>query len=116
MTTKEIVTLLDQALLHNGKMQYQLYEDALEGLLGDLKASLKQDKEDFIFVVTEDDDQVAMVLIEKSGKVYINEKARQKLKSLWRAAYDRNLKQFIPLLAQQLEDGELAVTGVGSPR
>ena len=116
MTTKEIATLLDQALLHNGKMQHQLYEDALKGLLDDLKTSLKQDKEDFIFVVTEDDDQVAMVLIEKSGKVYINEKAREKLKSLWRAAYERNLKQFIPQLAQQLEDGELAVTGVSSSR
>lgn len=112
MTTKEIESLLDQALLHNGEMQYALYENELEALLDDLKSSLKRDKEDYIFVVTENNGQVAMVLIEKSGKIFINEKAREELKRLWVTTYERNLKQFIPMFANQLENHDLAVTGV----
>ncbi|MBE2223031.1 MAG: hypothetical protein IAF02_15915 [Anaerolineae bacterium] len=112
MTTKEIESLLDQALLHNGDMQYELYENELEKLLDDLRTSLKQDKEDYIFVVTENSGHVAMVLIENSGKFYINEKARDELKKLWLTSYENNLKQLIPMFALQLVNGELAVTGV----
>jgi hypothetical protein len=55
---------------------------------------------------------VAMVLIEKSGEVYINEQAREKLKALWPAAYERNMKQLIPVIAQQLHEGALPINGV----
>ena len=112
MTTKVTANLLEEALLHNGDMDYALYEYELEELLGDLKTSLKRDKEDYIFVVTENKGHVAMVLIEKSGKFYINEKAREILKKLWQTSYENNLKQFIPMFAEQLDNGELAVTGV----
>ena len=112
MTTKTIETLLTQALLNNGDMSIDLYEHELEEHLDFLEASLKQDKEDYIFTVTENTGHVAMVLIEKSGKIYINEQAREKLQSLWPAAYESNLKQFIPPFAEQLADGELPITGV----
>jgi len=36
-----------------------------------------------------------MVLIEKSGQIYINEQAREKLKALWPAAYESNMKQLM---------------------
>jgi frataxin-like iron-binding protein CyaY len=112
MTTKTIETLLTQALLNNGKMELALYEHELEEHLDFLKTSLKQDKEDYIFTVTENTGHVAMVLIEKSGKIYINEQAREKLQSLWPAAYESNIKGFIPSFAKQLAEGELPITGV----
>lgn len=111
MTTKTIEKLLTQALLNNGKMEFSLYEHELEEHLDFLKSSLKKDKEDYIFTVTENRGHVAMVLIEASGKIYINEQAREKLQSLWPVAYESNLRKFIPLFAEQLADGELPITG-----
>ncbi len=112
MTVKNIKKLLEQALLHDGEMVYALYEYELEEHLDQLKASLKQDKEDYIFTVTENRGHVAMVLIEKSGQVHINEQARERLKALWPAAYESNLKKLIPAFAKQLNAGELPINGV----
>lgn len=112
MKAKKIEKLLTQALLYEGKMEYALYEYELLEMTNDLKLSMKRDKDDYIFSVTENNGYVAMVLIEKSGEVYINEQAREKLKSLWRLGYESNLKQLIPDLAQQLSQGEIPINGV----
>ena len=90
MTAKNIEKILQQTLLHDAAMQYGLYEYELEELLDELKASLAADQDDYIFAVTENSGHVAMVLIEKSGQVYINEQAREKLQALWPVAYPRN--------------------------
>lgn len=112
MTATEIENLLKQTLLNDGAMQYGLYEYELEELLDELKSSLAADRDDFIFTVTENGGDVAMVLIEKSGQVYINEQAREKLQALWPAAYKSNIQKLIPAFAQQLHAGELPVNGV----
>jgi len=116
MSVKNIKKLLDQALLHDGEMQYGLYEYELEELLDELKSSLAQDKDDYIFTVTENSGHVAMVLIEKSGQVHINEQAREKLKAFWPAAYESNMKKLIPAFAKQLSAGELPINGVKTIR
>ena len=95
MTTKTIKKLIEQALLHDGEIYIELYEHELEEHLDFLKSSLKKDKEDYIFVVTENRGHVAMLLIEKSGKTYINEQAREKLQSLLSPKYESNVKKFI---------------------
>ena len=53
-----------------------------------------------------------MVLIEKSGQVYINEQARERLQALWPMAYKSNIQKLIPVFAQQLHEGELPINGV----
>lgn len=53
MTVTEIENLLEQTLLHDEAMQYGLYEYELEELLDELKSSLAADRDDFIFTVTE---------------------------------------------------------------
>ena len=93
MTAKNVEKLLKQALIHDGEMQYGLYEYELEELLDELTLSLAKDNDDYIFAVTENSGHVAMVLIEKSGQVHINERAREKLKALWPAAYERNIRE-----------------------
>lgn len=112
MTAKNIEKLLKQALIHDGEMQYELYEYELEELLDELKLSLAKDNDDYIFAVTENSGHVAMVLIEKSGQVHINERAREKLKVLWPAAYESNMEKLIPAFAKQLNEGEIPVNGV----
>lgn len=112
MTVRNIKKLLEQALLHNGEMAYALYEHELEEHLGKLMASLRQDRDDYLFTVTENRGHVAMVLIEKSGQVHINEQARERLKALWLTAYESNLKTLILAFAKQLDAGELPINGV----
>lgn len=112
MTAKHIEKILQQILLHDGAMQYGLYEYELEELLDELTSSLAADQDDCIFAVTENSGHVAMVLIEKSGQVYINEQAREKLKTLWPVAYTSNMQTLIPAFARQLHNGELPINGV----
>jgi len=112
MTAKKIEKLLNQALLQEGKMERALYEYELMELLGKLKLSMKRDKDDYIFAVTENTGDVAMLLVAKSGEVYINEQAREVLKTLWSGAYTNNMKKLIPVFVQQLNRNELPITGV----
>ncbi len=112
MSAKRIEKLLNQALLHAGTMEYALYEHELMEVVDHLKSSLKKDKDDYIFTVTENQGDIAMLLIEKSGGVYINEQARERLKTLWSPAYERNMKRLIPAFAQQLDENELPINGV----
>lgn len=112
MSAKKIAHLLKRALLNNGKMEYALYEYELEELLDELRSSMARDKDDYIFAVTENSGEVAMVLIEKSGAVYINEQARERLKAFWLAAYKSNMQELIPVFALQLNDNELPINGV----
>ena len=112
MTAKNIERLLEQTFLHDGAMQYGLYEYELAELVDELTASLAADQDDYIFAVTENSGHVAMVLIEKSGQVHINEQAREKLRALWPATYASNMQQLIPAFAKQLHAGELPINGV----
>ncbi len=112
MTVKNITMRLEQALLRDGGMSYALYKSELETFLDELKSSMTHDKDDYIFAVLEDSGHVAMVLVEQSGHVHINEQAREKLKALWPAAYETNMKKLIPAFANQLNQGELPINGV----
>ena len=112
MTRKEIEKRLKDVLLHDGEMSQDLYESELENVRDELFSSLKRDKEDYLFTVTVTRGDVAMLLIEKSGEVYVNEEAREKLKEYWPAAYESNLKTFIPSFAKDLQNNLLPQTGV----
>jgi gamma-glutamyl:cysteine ligase YbdK (ATP-grasp superfamily) len=112
MAAKDIEKVLRRSLLGKGKMHYELYRYELEELLEDMKSSLVEDNDDYLFSVTENSGHVAMVLIEKSGEVHINEQAREKLKSLWPAADRSNIEKLLPTLASQLDKGEIPINGV----
>ena len=112
MTAKQIEKRLEQTLIHDEAMQYGLYMYELEEVLDELRSSLAHDNDDYIFAVTENSGHVAMVLIEQSGEVSINEQAREKLQALWPVTYERNMKHLIPVLAKQLHEGALPINGV----
>jgi hypothetical protein len=73
---------------------------------------LKTDRDEFVFAVTENSGDVAMVLITEDKTVYINEDAREKLVELWPQTYTVNMKRLIPVMAEELANGILTVTGV----
>ena len=115
---KDLKKVLENALLNDGKMEYDLYEYEFEELLDEFKESVIQDKDDFLFAITTHKNDItgnedtAMVLIEQSGEVHINELARDKLKEEWKGAYESNMKKFIPDFAKQLYEGDIPINGV----
>ncbi|MDM8567237.1 hypothetical protein QUF74_16505 [Candidatus Halobeggiatoa sp. HSG11] len=112
MAVKNIQKQLEKALLNADEMHYSLYEYELEELLEHFKSSLKKDKDEFVFAVTENNNHVAMVLIECSGQIYINESARDKLKEFWKKAYSKNIQKLIPMFAKQLNNNQIPINGV----
>ncbi len=116
MTARRIEKLLINALIYDGEMPYALYEYELEERLDQLKSSMAEDNDDFIFTVTENTGDVAMLLIEKSGQTHINEQAREWLKEFWSDAYESNMRMLIPDFAKKLSADTLPINGVRTVR
>ena len=112
MSKKTIEKNLIKALLNDGAMEYALFEFELEEHVDDFLKSKKEDKDDYFFAVTEKDNDVAMLLIDKKNKVHVNEKARAMLKKYWGKSYEHNLKTLIPQMADELSKGFLSVNGI----
>ena len=110
--SKRIKNILHKALLLNGKMEHALYEYELKEHLDYWKKGLVKDDDEFVFVVTENKGDVAMILITNKGKLFINEKARQQLQLYWKGVYENNIEFLLPSMAKQLSDGILPVNGV----
>ncbi|HVA99012.1 MAG TPA: hypothetical protein VNG53_08960 [Bacteroidia bacterium] len=106
------IDILHTALLHDGEMSYALYEYEMEEHIDYWKKELKKDKDEFVFVIDERDGDVAMLLITKKHELYINEKAREQLKIIWKNVYQKNIELLLPDMAEQLANGILSVNGV----
>jgi fructose 1,6-bisphosphatase len=113
MNKKDIKKALENTLLNNEKMDAELYEYEFEDLLDFLKESLRQSNDNAIFaVVVHKNDETrkhdtAMVLIEKSGKVHINEAAKKKLQDIWKDSYSANIRSMLPDFVEQLTVGAI---------
>jgi hypothetical protein len=105
---------LRKALLLSGEMSDGLFEYELEEHIDYWKKSLKKDKDEFLFVVTENNGDIAMLLITKKNELFINEKARTKLQEFWneKIVYEQNIELLLPVIAEELESGSLSVNGV----
>jgi|ERR1019366_3655764 hypothetical protein len=109
---KQIENILHKALLLKGNMDYELYKFELEEHIDYWKKGLKKDEEDFVFVVTEREGYVAMLLITKDNDLFINEKAREQLKLFWKKNYKKNLGMLLPYMAKEISNEIISVTGV----
>ncbi|MEM7757113.1 MAG: hypothetical protein AAF298_03140 [Cyanobacteria bacterium P01_A01_bin.40] len=112
MSKKKIANLLCKALLQGGKMERALYEHELEENIDYWYEGLKTDRDEFVFAVTENSGDVAMVLITADKTVYINEDAREQLLKEWPIAYKTNIKGLIPMMAEELANDIISVNGV----
>ena len=111
METK-IENSLNRALLHDGSMEYALYKFELEEHTSYWKKGLIADKEDFVFIVTINKGDVAMLLISAADEIFINEKARERLKFLWKNQYKTNIETLLPSMVSSLSNDVFFVTGV----
>ncbi|MBX0328404.1 hypothetical protein K2Z83_12030 [Oscillochloris sp. ZM17-4] len=112
MSKTRIRRALERTLLHHGAMAHALYVYELEELVEELTASMVHDHDAFLFAVTENNNDVAMVLIEPPNTVFINEHARMRLQELWVHAYAQNMQRLIPPFTQQLARNEIPINGV----
>ncbi len=102
---------LSRALLLDGKMEQGLYKFELEEHIEYWKDGLKKDKEDFVFIVTVNNGDVAMLLITKEVELFINEKAREKLKLFLKTNYQSNINLLLPNMVKDLINDCFALTG-----
>lgn len=112
MKQRKIANTLRKALLEDGKMERALYEYELEEHIDYWYEGLKSDRDQFVFAVTENSGDVAMVLIMPDKTIYVNEEAREKLAKFWIKAYENNINQLIPMMAENLANDIISVTGV----
>jgi hypothetical protein len=104
---------LIKALLNDGAMSKTLFEDELQEKIVEFLKSKKEDHDDYFFAITENDKNVAMLLIDGDNKVHVNEEARALLKTFWqKSAYQNNMQVLIPQIVDELSNGYYFVTGV----
>ena len=109
-----IENALRKALLLNGKMSDGLFEYELEEHVEYWKENMKRDKDEFLFVVTENNGYVAMLLMTNKDEFFKNEMARQKLHEFWdeHNVYDYNIEFLLPVMTKQLENDIISVNGL----
>jgi len=112
MKKRKIANTLRKALLEDGKRERALYEYELEEHIDYWYEGLKSDRDQLVFAVTENSGHVAMVLITPDKTIYVNEEAREKLAKFWIKAYENNINQLIPMMAENLANDIISVTGV----
>lgn len=111
-SAKQIQRHLRQALVFDAPMSQALYENELAEHIEDFQQSLIDDQDEYLFAVIEDSGNVAMMLIERTGEIHMNEQAKAKLKEAWQSAYVSNLNKLLPIFAEQLDVGEIPYNGV----
>ena len=108
---------LVRALLNNGGMSKSLFEEELQDQIDEFLQSKKEDGDDYFFAITERDNQVAMLLIDRDDKVHVNEEARAMLKTFWKGSvYKDNMLMLLPQMVDELSEGFYFVTGVKKQR
>ncbi|MBI3150569.1 MAG: hypothetical protein HYZ21_00400 [Chloroflexi bacterium] len=113
MSKKTIEKSLTKALLHDGAMEYALFEYELEEHIDEFLKSKQEDGDDYFYALSERNGKVAMLFIDGGDEVYINEEARARLKTFWKGPiYELNLRMLIPQMADELSKGFLSVNGV----
>lgn len=112
MTKKKIIENLEKALLQDGHLSLKLYQWELEEQVPEYLASKKEDRDKYFIAITENTNDVAMLLIDEKNRLHINEQARTRLKQFWKKNYVQNLQILIPQMAQELHDGYVFITGV----
>ena len=99
-------------MLHGGPFSADLLNSVLMNFIDELEESLHDDADDALICVVEDDQDVAMLLIEWDGAVLHNEKAFDRLQQMWKHNLTANLQKLIPLFVDHIGQNMLGVAGV----
>jgi hypothetical protein len=112
MTRQETIAILSKGLLDDEEMDRDLYEERLERRIDEWHQGLKSDRENYVFVVTKNSSHMAMVMITKSKKVYVNEEAKEKLSQVFLLNYKKNIELLLPKMAGDFEISSVSVNGI----
>ena len=112
MRKKIIAKNLKQVLLEGGAFSHSLFEFELEEHVEEYTQSKREDGDEYFIAITENSNDVAMLLIDENDAVHINEAARALLLKFWQGeVYEKNLRRLLPHMASELEGGYLFVAG-----
>ena len=112
MSKKTIAANLKRVLLDDTPFALALFEYELREHIEEYLESKHTDGDRYFFAVTEHTNDVAMLLIDEHDTIHINEDARTVLRALWGNAYTTNMQRLIPKMAEDLQAGYLAASGV----
>ena len=93
-------------------MSLLLYQEKLVEHIDEWYEGLKDDRENFVLVITERAGDVAMIMIDKDKNVYVNEEARDQLSKVWAKNYTKNTKFLLPGIADHINEYVFSITGI----
>ena len=104
-------------MLDDAQMDLELYKFELEKLLPELTKAVNEDKGVYVYAITEDTHKIrgcaaAMVLVEKSSQVFVNEAAKETLKALWADSYVGNIRKMRPIYVKTLSKDDIPINGI----
>lgn len=112
MSKKGIEANLKRVLLDGEPFALALFDYELREHIKEYLQSRHADNDKYLFAVTENSNDVAMLLIDESDTVHTNEEARAALQALWPDTYSKNIQHLIPLMAEDLQAGYVFQVGV----
>ena len=113
MRKRTISKNLKHVLLEGGAFSRALFELDLESRIAEYLASKHEDHDEYLFVITEEANEIAMMLIDENDTVHVNEDARALLMKLWQGeVYQSNVRLFMRDMVSELDKGNLYFMGV----
>lgn len=113
MRKKAIARTLKKVLLEGGAFSRALFEFDLEDRIEAYLQSKREDGDKYLFVIAEKSNEIAMMLIDESDEVHVNEEARALLMKFWQGEiYKSNIRLFMPDMVNELDKGNHYFAGV----
>lgn len=109
---KEIASDLRCALAGDKPLSIDLYVEVLADHEDTLKASLGKDADDALLCMLADEGEVAMLIIDRDGRIFRNDIALNKLRAMWQGSFDANVETLVPTFSEHIIRKNLGVAGL----
>jgi hypothetical protein len=103
---------LSKVLLEGEPFSFPLFEYELKENLDFYVSSRIEDQDKYFMAITENTDDVAMILVNEKNQVLVNKIARQELQNYWGKSYENNFNKLIPQIARSLDLDLIYITGI----
>lgn len=89
-----------------------MFEYKLEENLDFYVSSRIRDQDKYFLAITENNNDVAMILVNEQNQVLVNKLARNELQNYWGKSYEDNINKLIPQIAKALDQDLIYLTGL----
>lgn len=103
---------LSKVLLEGEPFSFALFEYELKENLDFYVSSRIEDQDKYFMAITENTDDVAMILVNEKNQVLVNKIARKELQNYWGKSYENNFNKLIPQIARSLDQDLIYITGI----